>query len=57
MRSYVIDLVRKLLEHGIAVVVLVVGLYDTFSLADRDLVYRNGTIAEWLGEVPAVTEL
>ena len=57
LRSYVIELVRKLLEHGIAVVVLVVGLYDTFSLADRDLVYRNGTIAEWLGEVPAVTEL
>src|SRR5699024_8491620 len=35
LRSYVIELVRKLLEHGIAVVVLVVGLYDTFSLADR----------------------
>lgn len=55
LRSHVMNLVHQLLEHQIAVVVLVVGLYDTFPLSDRNLMYCNGEMIEWTGEKTEVT--
>lgn len=44
LRKHVIELVRQLLRHQIAVVILVVGIYDTFPLADRNLIYHDGKL-------------
>lgn len=55
LRSHVVDLVHKLLEQQIAVVILVLGLYDVFPLSDCDLEYRSGELKKWFSEKPEVT--
>ena len=42
LQQYIERQVQLLLAQRIAVVVLIVGIYDAFPLAERTLIYKNG---------------
>lgn len=50
LRLHVIRLIRKLLQRGIAVVILAVSLSDSLQLADRLLVVKEGLICMEYGK-------
>lgn len=44
LRQHVVEQLRRQLERGCSVVVLIVGMYDGFPLANRTMIYREGRL-------------